>query len=277
MGSAFQQTISNQSLGQAQQGAMNANSLINPGAGLKGLQKGNLSFAQEFARLQALAGSERDEMQAFADASLDEQPVVDNTAKKHLHNNFTALINQASGTEAEMKLKSLRDEDTIREIKKTHEAEEGIKDAEEVSSKYQTNETVKASVSQENQKAIVNAVREGNVAQQESQNQNDGNERKRQLANWEDLAPRVTEDTVNRAVRIDIPGLNDIETIIVRMKRDAVSMQVVGSKDAMERLHLNQAELVRNLKDKNVKMASLQVFDGDIVRKKMNEKAGRGN
>lgn len=277
MGSAFQQTISNQSLGQAQQAAMNANSLINPGAGLKTLQKGNLSFAQEFARLQTLAGNERDDMKAFADAGLDEQPIIDNTAKKHLHSNFTALINQASGAEAEMKLKSLRDEDAVREIKKVNEAEEGIQDAEEVSSKYQTNETVKASVSQENQKAIVNAVREGNVAQQESQNQNDGNERKRQLANWEDLAPRVTEDTINRAVRIDIPGLNDVETIIVRMKRDAVSMQVVGSKDAMERLHLNQAELVRNLKDKNVKMASLQVFDGEIVRKKMNEKAGRGN
>ena len=80
------------------------------------------------------------------------------------------------------------------------------------------------------------------------------------------FAPKVVEDPVNKAVRIDIPGMNDIETLIVRMNRGAVGIQVVGSKDAMGRLMSGESELAKKLREHNIVLDSLKAFDGDVLR-----------
>ena len=118
-----------------------------------------------------------------------------------------------------------------------------------------------ANASQEhNQKQATEAVREGNVEQQQAQ-QEQANDRKQQLANWDELAPRIIEDPLNRAVRIDIPGVVDVETLIVRMKQNSVSIQAVGSKSAMDSLQARESELSQKLRSHNVTLGQLQAFD----------------
>jgi len=163
-----------------------------------------------------------------------------------------------------MKLKEMRDKEESVEQAKHNNFEESNRLAEEIADKYSKSETTMAAAAQENNKVLTEAYREGNVAQEQTAH-HDSNDRKKQLAKWEELAPRIIEDPKNRAVRIDIPGLNDVETLIVRMKQDSVHVQIVGDKSTMERLQSSESELSRKLRDHNVKLASLQAFDSASV------------
>ncbi|MCE2928405.1 MAG: hypothetical protein LW817_02100 [Candidatus Caenarcaniphilales bacterium] len=157
-------------------------------------------------------------------------------------------------------------QENIKEAFKSEENYESMQDAYQSQEKYQQDENVKAAASQEGHKQITNAVREGNVAPQEAR-QDNGNDRKKQLANWEDMAPKIMEDPTNKAIRIDIPGLVDIETLIVRMKNGQVSVQAVGEKDTMAKLQASENLLGNKLREKNIQLASLQAFDAGLVKR----------
>jgi len=247
---------------------LNSNALIARPATNK-LATGN-SFATELATLQANASEEKPSNQ---ENLIQEQQLVDpNTFKPitHTRSQNTLGIMEASSEEIseklKMKLKEMRDKEEVVEQARHNSFEESNRLAEEISDKYSKSETTMAAVAQENNKVLTEAYREGNVAQEQA-TYNDSNDRKKQLAKWDELAPRIIEDPKNRAVRIDIPGLNDVQTLIVRMKQDSVHVQVVGEKSVMERLQSSEGELSRKLRDHNVKLAGLQAFDSASVNK----------
>lgn len=183
-----------------------------------------------------------------------------------IHKARLAMGAESVVSQAELKLKELNDKDKLEEIHKTKREEESLEDSEKLSEKFHQSESTIAANGQSHFKQVTEAVREGNVAQQEY-SQDSSKERRKQLANWEDLAPRITEDPMNKAVRLDIPGINDIETLIVRMKPSGIAIQVVGSKDTMTRLANSESELVTKLRTHNIALDGLQVFDGELLRR----------
>jgi len=226
------------------------------------------SFASELSALQASANE--DKSVNPQDLIQDEQFVDPNTFKPitHTRSQNTLGIMEASSEEIseklKIKLKEMRDKEEIVEQVRNNNFEESNRMAEEIADKYSKSETTMATAAQDNNKVVTEAYREGNVAQEQT-GHHDSNDRKKQLAKWDELAPRIIEDPKNRAVRIDIPGLNDVQTLIVRMKQDSVHVQVVGEKSAMERLQSSEGELSRKLRDHNVKLAGLQAFDSASV------------
>jgi hypothetical protein len=243
-----------------------ANSLI-----AKGPQKSN--FANEFSKLQNANELIRQENTG---ATLDQnqgQPQLlsaDAEVAKFKDVLKQALANKGLDYDTltpELKEKLALMQDAVKqEAVKRQGQDESNKSAEDIQNKFSTNESTLANVGQENQKQITEAVREGNLGQQQ-QNQDNSNDRKKQLANWEDLAPRVTEDPKNRAVRIDIPGLPEIETIIVRMQGGKVSIQTVGDGRTMGRLQSREQELVARLSSHNISLESLKTFDSEVLNK----------
>lgn len=221
-----------------------------------------LSFANELASMRASATGER--AAANPQGPSDQEIFMQNNLKPDFKSNqalgMMPAINESISEKMKMKLKELRDKETESELSKFQVMEESTRTAEEIADKFIKSETTMASAAQESHKQITEAYKEGSLGQEQAQQYN-GNDRKKQLANWEELAPRIVEDPKNRAVRIDIPGLNDVQTLIVRMKRDAVSIQVVGDKSTMERLQANESELNKNLRAHDIKLASLQAFD----------------
>lgn len=140
--------------------------------------------------------------------------------------------------------------------------EDARKDSEEKIQKYTSSESTMATTAQSNHKVVTNAVKEGNVSEQQARQQhNEGNDRKKQLANWQEMAPRIIEDIKNRAVRIDIPGVYDLQTLIVRMQQNQVVIQAVGSESAMTALKDREGELKSRLGKKNITVAQLDTFD----------------
>lgn len=231
------------------------------------------SFAQQLTQMRHTSAQERagiDPNKLVTDETLIKDQVVE-----QIHHGHTSAKQSAEASvvadlteDEEMKLRhleELREYDAEHEINNIRNFEEAMMDAEETSSKFHHSETLAADVGQLNHKQVTEAIREGNVAQQDSPN-NDSGSRRKQLENWEDLAPKVIEDPVNKAVRIDIPGINDIETLIVRMNRGAVGIQVIGSKDAMGRLIGGESELAKKLRDHNIVLDSLKAFDGNALR-----------
>lgn len=242
----------------------NANSLIN---GHKA-GKGQNSFANELAMMRESAGQARSEAKPMIQEDvqvLKQNPATNTTAKQ-----TTATMpgfSQALNQDAETQLKTLRNQELNKEMLQTQTTEESKKEAQELSDKFGNSEALNANVGQINHKQITEAMREGNVAQQEANYQDSSNERKKQLANWEELAPSIIEDPINKAIRLDIPGIADLETLIIRMNKGSVGIQVIGSKGAMEQLISNESELAKRLGTKSIGLEKFQVFDGDVLRK----------
>jgi ribosomal protein S17E len=260
------------------QGVLNHHS-ANQGAHLQNganafIAKGpnKVSFAKEMSNLQnanELIKSEN------LDPALNQNITQEALTPEQEVSKFKSVLSQALANKGmdfdslapEVKEKLALMQDAVKqEAVKRQGQDESNRNAEDLKNKFSTNETTAANVSQENQKQITDAVREGNVAQQE-QAQDKSDQRKQQLANWEDLAPRVVEDPKNRAVRIDIPGLPEIETIIVRMNGNKVSIQTVGEGKIMDRLQSREQELVSKLSSHNISLDSLKTFDSAALNK----------
>lgn len=242
----------------------NANSLINghkPSPNSK-------SFANELAMMREAASQARSDTKSFTQNKelTPNQNLQNNTNEKQTvvtMPGFSQAINQ----EAETELKQLRKQEENKEKSKTQNQEESQKESRELANKFGNSESLNAQVGQVNHKQVTEALREGNIAEQEAQYRDSSNERKRQLANWEELAPTIIEDPVNRAVRLDIPGVEDVETLIVRMNKNGVGVQIVGSKGAMEQLIATESELAKRLHAYSIGLDKFQAFDGEALRK----------
>jgi len=249
---------------------LNANSLIS-NSSTKTQNK--LSFANEFIKVQHEAKTQRDN-QSF-NQQLDNQnfnPKEATTKNQNpVSSNFSSGFANQFEQSIQKDLKQVRDKEASKETQKNIFREESNKDSHELHAKYNSSEATMANAVQEHHKQATEAVREGNVAEQQAAYDH-SKERKRQLANWEDLAPRIIEDPKNRAVRIDIPGLADLETIIVRIKQGEVSIQTVGEKYTMEKLQSNQAALSKKLREHNIQLGTLQTFDSALVSSGVKQK-----
>jgi hypothetical protein len=225
-----------------------------------------LNFANEFVKVQQEAKSHRDN-QNF-NQQLDNQNFNPKETSSKTHNpisqNFASGFANQFEQAVHKDIKQLRDEEVFKETQKNLYREEANKDSQELHAKYNSSETTMANAVQEHHKQVTEAVKEGNVSEQQAAYDH-SRERKKQLANWEELAPRIIEDPKNKAVRIDIPGLGDLETIIVRIKQGEVSIQTVGEKHTMEKLQSNEAALSKKLREHNIQLGTLQTFDSALV------------
>ncbi len=247
---------------------------FNAGAPITGPQRmqmaQSMSFANQLAQLKDESADQRDSSSVMSELA-EAFPELNNTTNKEAKRTNSGILGgqdfgSAKSNEDQI-LKSLRREEFSRDQETLASSESQRHSNDQITEALSNSETVKAMVSQVRQAEGHDAVREGNVAEREAQHEN-GNDRKKQLANWEDLAPRITEDTKNRAVRIDIPGLGDIETLIVRMQKNQVIIQAVGNGAAMKSLQGREAELKAKLASKNIHMGSLQAFDANRVSTK---------
>lgn len=231
-----------------------------------GQTTGKPSFANELAQAAKDAGGARGQNPAQEQAQ-NQETVARQESFNHNKNaspmqqsGMTSGLSQGLNQKAQAEMKSMRDRESLKEKAKLSQDKESIKESEEFRERYASNENTKAHVAQDQQRQVTEAYREGGMSEDQMRQQyND--ERKKQLANWEELAPRIIEDPKNLAVRIDLPGVMDIETVIVRMQNGQVSIQTVGEKDLMEKLQANESKLAKNLRGHNITLGGLQAFD----------------
>lgn len=261
------------------QGVLNHNSanqavqMQNGGNALIGKGQSKASFAKEMSSLQnanQLIHSENPELAKNMDQGREMLTPQEEVTK------FKSAVTEALKNQGmdfdnlppEIKEKLAMMQDAVKqEAAKRQGQDESKRSAEDLQNKFSSNESSVANAGQENQKHITDAVREGNVGEQQQQAQDSSDERKEQLANWEDLAPKVIEDPKNRAVRIDIPGLAEVETIIVRMNGNKVSIQTVGDGKTMQKLQAREQELVSKLSAHNISLDTLKTFDSKALNK----------
>jgi hypothetical protein len=234
------------------------------------------SFAQEMAALLADGQEIPDEMKAkMEEMGLSSQINNESNAQGKRTNTSRTTTRSSeilTGTEeslnkAQADKENLRQEDVRKAFNQSRAEDSEERTSDEKKHYYSSNEATIATAAQENSKAITEAAREGNVGQQEQRQSEDGS-RQQQLANWELLAPRLIEDSVNRAIRLDIPDVEDIQTVIVRMGQSGVTIQAIGSEDMVNSFSTREGVLRSALAKKNVKLDSLTAFDAKAMYQK---------
>lgn len=234
------------------------------------------SFAQEMSALLANGQEIPDELKAKME-EMDSSAQVNNetnpqgkktgSSKATTSNNEALTGIEESLNKAQADKENLRQEDVRKAFNQSRAEDHEERTSEEKKHYYSSNEASIATAAQENSKAITEAAREGNVGQQE-QRPSEDNSRQQQLANWELLAPRLIEDSTNQAIRLDIPDVEDIQTIIVRMGQSGVSIQAIGSEDMVNSFSTREGVLRSALAKKNVKLDSVTAFDAKAMYKK---------
>ncbi len=241
--------------------SFNANQLMN-GHQHRLQSTQQLSFANQFAKLKTETSQERDMLEASPMA--EEAVEKDNTqVTQHSQSSFNTGFYDTKLSKQDDILKAIHKDALENEQESEAALDSSLHSNHKLEEQLSESEAVKATLAQAHQ--VDNAVKEGNVGEREAHHQH-GNDRRKQLQNWEELAPSITEDIKNRAVRIDIPGLIDIETLIVRMQKNQVLVQAVGKDSVMEALQGREAELKSRLASKNIKLSSLQAFDAKKVK-----------
>lgn len=234
------------------------------------------SFAQEMAALLANGQEIPDELKAKME-EMDGSAQINNATNpqgKRTDSSKATARNSDSLTGIEENLnkaqadkENLRQEDVRKAFNQSRAKDHEERTSEEKKHYYSSNEATIATAAQENSKAITEAAREGNVGQQE-QRPSEDNSRQQQLANWELLAPRLIEDSTNRAIRLDIPDVEDIQTVIVRMGQSGITIQAIGSEDMVNSFSTREGILRNALAKKNVRIDSVTAFDAKAMYKK---------
>lgn len=83
---------------------------------------------------------------------------------------------------------------------------------------------------------------------------------------WERYAPYVTEDPMKKSVRIDIPLLNDIQALVLRIHPDkSVSATLLGSEEIAKLVKENKDKLDRNLKHHHLSLKEFNVYHSELT------------
>jgi len=139
---------------------------------------------------------------------------------------------------------------------------------EEIAKKLKPAETLIATVGQVNSKQV-----EEEIARQTKQDAivDDANNRKKQLSQWHSLAPRIMEDVKLKAVRVDIPGVEDLHTLIVKsVGTKNVRIDVVGSDATMKLIKAKQADLQRRLGKHDINLTDLRTHFSNKTKETSN-------
>lgn len=102
------------------------------------------------------------------------------------------------------------------------------------------------------------------------------------LANWEKFAPVVTEDITKKAIRIDIPLINDVQALVLRMNPDrSITASLLGSQVMGELIKQNKEKLDRNLKHHHLSLREFNTYRSELeftgesgTRKKKKQNTG---
>ena len=164
--------------------------------------------AQEFANSQGEEKAEQEDQKNLEQSMVKEQGGTKKGPKQSLGLASATQTPQQETAEQlaqrnDMKSVARREEVRREQVQRSN-LEQAQVESQEFQQSHSGSEQVKAHAMQE--KVATEAAQEGNVGERESQSDPE-KERKKQLNNWELLAPRVIEDTKNRAIRLDIPGL----------------------------------------------------------------------
>ena len=85
------------------------------------------------------------------------------------------------------------------------------------------------------------------------------------LAAWEKFAPTITEDITKKAVRIDIPLINDVQAIVLRMHSDkSITASLLGSFEMGELLKQNKDKLDRNLRHHHLSLREVNAYRSEL-------------
>lgn len=85
------------------------------------------------------------------------------------------------------------------------------------------------------------------------------------LEHWEKYAPTVTEDITKRSVRLDIPLLNDVQALVLRMHPDrTISASLLGSKEMGELIKQNKDKLDRNLRHHQLSLREFNTYRSEL-------------
>lgn len=81
------------------------------------------------------------------------------------------------------------------------------------------------------------------------------------MSAWERLAPTVTEDPMRKSIRIDIPMLNDVRALILRMHPDrSISASLLGSEAMQELIRNNKHKLDKTLKHHHLSLKEFNTY-----------------
>ncbi len=97
----------------------------------------------------------------------------------------------------------------------------------------------------------------------------DQNQRKMSRANmldaWERLAPQVTEDGMKKSVRIDIPLLNDVQALVLKINPDrSITASLLGSKEMGELIQKNKDQLDRSLRHHRLTLKEFNTYKSEL-------------
>ena len=85
------------------------------------------------------------------------------------------------------------------------------------------------------------------------------------LSAWEKLAPVVTEDITKKSVRIDIPMLNDVQALVLKLNPDrSLVVSILGSYEMGELIKQNKDKLDRNLRHHHLSLKEFNAYRSEL-------------
>lgn len=85
------------------------------------------------------------------------------------------------------------------------------------------------------------------------------------LSNWEKFTPQITEDITKRSIRIDIPMINDIHALVLRMHPDrSLTASLLGSKVMEDLIKQNKDKLDRSLRHHQLSLREFNTYTSEL-------------
>lgn len=86
------------------------------------------------------------------------------------------------------------------------------------------------------------------------------------LSTWDKFAPNVTEDITKKSVRIDIPLLNDVHALVLRLHPDkSLTASLLGSKAMGKLIKENKDKLDRNLRHHHLSLREFNTYHSELT------------
>jgi hypothetical protein len=83
---------------------------------------------------------------------------------------------------------------------------------------------------------------------------------------WEKVAPWVTEDVMKKSIRVDLPLLNDVQALVLRMHPDrSVTASLLGSEEMGRLIKENKDKLDRNLKHHKLSLREFNTYHSELT------------
>ena len=94
------------------------------------------------------------------------------------------------------------------------------------------------------------------------------------LSAWEKFSPTITEDITKKSVRLDIPLLNDIQALVLRINPDkSISVSLLGSQIMGDLIKQNKDRLDRNLRHHHLSLKEFNTYKSEL---EFNSETGSG-